>query len=411
MSTPEPPTHLTIEQALELATRLLRSGAWEAAEEIYQRVLEAVPEQADAHHFLGLSRYQRGLHDEGIARVQRAIELAPDHADAINNLGNMLIERGRLEEAEAAYRRAVEKNPKHRDAYHNLGRLLSDRGQLDEALSAYGSALALRPDDGDSYRPVGATLAALGRLDEARDVYRRWLEIEPQSPLAQHHLAACTGVGAPPRASDEYVRRTFDKFATSFDAVLERLKYRAPALIGEAVAARLGAPAQRLDVLDAGAGTGLCATVLRPYARRLVGVDLSSGMLARARERGGYDLLEEAELSAYMRGHPGAFDLIVSADTFVYLGDLEEPLGAVRSALRAGGHALFTLERDDDPPPSGFRIRPHGRYAHGEAYVRAALEAAGFGGTTIERVQPRLESRQPVEGMLVSVRKTGEATG
>jgi predicted TPR repeat methyltransferase len=404
MPPPEAPTHLTIEQALELATRLLRSGAWEPAEEIYQRVLEAVPEQADAHHFLGLSRYRRGLHDEGIAQVQRAIELAPDHAAAVNNLGNMLVERGRLDEAEAAYRRAVERDPKQRDAYLNLGSLLRDKGHLDEALGAYQRALALRPEDGDSYRRVGSTLAALGRLEEARDVYRKWLEVEPQSPLAQHHLAACTGVDAPPRASDEYVRRTFDTFASSFDVVLERLKYRAPALIAEAVAARLGAPAQTLDVLDAGAGTGLCAPGLRPYARRLVGIDLSPGMLAKARARGGYDLLEEAELSAYMREHPAAFDLIVSADTFVYLGDIEEPLAAANVALRAGGHAVFTLERDDDPPPSGFRIRPNGRYAHGEAYVRGSLEAAGFEGT-VERAHSRFEDRQPVEGMLVSARK------
>jgi predicted TPR repeat methyltransferase len=398
---------MTIEQALEIATNLLRSGVWQPAEEIYERVLEAVPDQVDAHHFLGLSRYKRGLHDEGIARVRRAIELAPTHADAVNNLGNMLIEQGRLDEAEAAYRRAVEHNPKHFDAHKNLGSLLRERGRLDEALSAYQCALALRPDDGDSYRRVGAALVALGRLDEARDVYRSWLDVEPQSPLAQHYAAACTAVDAPARASDEYVRRTFDTFATSFDAVLEGLKYRAPALIGETVAALLGAPAQSLDVLDAGAGTGLCAPSLRPYARRLVGVDLSPGMLAKARERGGYDLLEEAELSAYMRAHPASFDLIVSADTFVYLGGLEEPLAAASSALRPGGHVVFTLERDDKPPASGFRIQPHGRYAHGEAYVRASLEA-GFEAAKIERAQPRLENGRAVEGMLVSARKKAE---
>jgi predicted TPR repeat methyltransferase len=408
MPPPETPTHLTIEQALEIATGLLRSGVWQPAEEIYERVLEAVPDQVDAHHFLGLSRYKRGLHDEGIARVRRAIELAPAHADAVNNLGNMLIERGRLDEAEAAYRRAVEHNPQHFDAHNNLGSLLRERGRLDDALSAYRQALALRPDDGDSYRRVGTTLVALGRLDEARDVYRRWLDVEPQSPLAQHYAAACAAVAAPARASDEYVRRTFDTFATSFDAVLEGLKYRAPALINQAVAARLGAPSRSLDVLDAGAGTGLCGPGLRPYARRLVGVDLSPGMLAKAHERGGYDQLEEAELSAYMRAHPAAFDLIVSADTFVYLGELEGPLAAASLALRPGGHVVFTLERDDAPPAGGFRIHPHGRYAHGEAYVRASLQATGFEATTIERAQPRFESGQAVEGMLVTARKSRE---
>src|SRR6516162_3746018 len=90
---------LTIPEALELATGMLKAGIWEAAEELYEHVLAAVPGQVDAHHFLGLSRYQRGLHQDGIDRVSRALELAPEHVEARNNLGNMLLERGRLDEA------------------------------------------------------------------------------------------------------------------------------------------------------------------------------------------------------------------------------------------------------------------------------------------------------------------------
>ena len=46
-------------------------------------------------------------------------------------------------------------------------------------------------------------------------------------------------------------------------------------------------PAKALDILDAGCGTGLCGPLLAPYARRLVGVDLSDGMLKHAREKNG----------------------------------------------------------------------------------------------------------------------------
>ena len=46
--------------------------------------------------------------------------------------------------------------------------------------------------------------------------------------------------------------------------------------------AHAGLDASRsLDVLDAGCGTGLCGPLVAPYARRLVGVDLSEAMLAR----------------------------------------------------------------------------------------------------------------------------------
>ena len=66
---------------------------------------------------------------------------------------------------------------------------------------------------------------------------------------------------------------------------------------------------------------------------------------------------------------------------------------------------MFTLEREDEEPPLGFRLNPHGRYGHGEQYLRRALAAAGLEAVSVERVHLRLEAQRPVEGMLVSAVK------
>ena len=100
----------------------------------------------------------------------------------------------------------------------------------------------------------------------------------------------------------------------------------------------------RLDVLDAGCGTGLCGVLVAPFARRLVGVDLSEGMLAHAKEKNVYHALMKAELTEYLRDNSEAFDLIVSADTLVYFGDLEGVIAACAGALRPNGLLVFTLE-------------------------------------------------------------------
>src|SRR5262249_12103901 len=89
----EAPRELTGEQAIELALSIQKRGRLDAAEEIYRRVLEAVPDHVDALHFLGIARHHRGQRDEGLALVRRALELAPDNVDARNNLGNMLSSR------------------------------------------------------------------------------------------------------------------------------------------------------------------------------------------------------------------------------------------------------------------------------------------------------------------------------
>jgi predicted TPR repeat methyltransferase len=437
------PQQMTVAQAIELAVTMQKRGRLDSAEEIYGRVLSADPRNADALHFLGLSRHHRGEHEEGIALVERALALAPDNADARSNLGNMLAARGRLGEAEAAYRqalalrpdhvnaqanlgsvlrrrgdvvgaeaalrRAITLDPKHAEAYHNLANVLRDADRDDEALEVFGRALALRPYDGEAYRGAGALLYAKGHVAEALAIYKRWLEVEPNSSSARHMIAACEGQAAasPARASDEFVRQTFDGFADGFDRILARLEYRAPGLVADAVRAVAGEPAAALDVLDAGVGTGWCGPSLRPYARQLVGVDLSPDMLRKARERTQdgrpiYDQLVEGELTAFIHARARAFDLIVSADTLVYFGALEDVLRAAAAALRPGGHLIFTVERAADEPPGGFRLNPHGRYSHGERYLRATLAAAGFETRALDRAILRQENKIPVEGFVVT---------
>ena len=133
-------------------------------------------------------------------------------------------------------------------------------------------------------------------------------------------LAACTGRDVPPRASQGFVVGIFDVFAASFESKLASLSYRAPALVAAMLEDSGLQPSKSLDVLDAGCGTGLCGPLVAPYARRLTGVDLSAGMLARAKEKNVYDALVQGELTEYLRGSSDAFDLIVSADTLVYFG-------------------------------------------------------------------------------------------
>lgn len=433
------PGTLSLADVMNMALQLQKQGMLDAADELYGRVLEAFPDHVDALHFLGVSRYQRERPDEALALVRRALALAPEHADARNNLGNMLLQEGQLDEAVATYRQVLAKrsdypgvhanlgvalrrkgdlqgaeqafrqalalDPNHGAAYHNLGSILRDSDRDDEALTAFQRALALLPYDGESYRCVGAMLYAVGRVAECRTIYERWRAMEPDSPIARHMLAACSGQSAPERASDAFVRQTFDAFANSFDTVLDRLKYRAPALVADAVVAELGPGKGKgdLDVLDAGAGTGLCGPLLRAHARRLVGIDLSAKMLDKARARGVYDDLETAELTAYMIDHAQEFDVVVSADTLVYFGELEGAFQAAARALRPGGVLAFTVERAQDAP--GHVLNPHGRYSHHEQYVRRALEQSGFSVSAVEPSHLRLENKVPVEGLVVIARR------
>ena len=248
--------------------------------------------------------------------------------------------------------------------------------------------------------------------EEAIGVYRNWLEREPANPVAQHMLASCGGQAAPARADDAYVRQTFDSFANSFDEqLLNNLDYRAPQLLVDALVHVLEAPRGVLDVLDAGCGTGLCGPLIRPYARWLSGVDLSGGMVAKARARGGYDALEVAELTEWLQSHPRSWDLVLSADTLIYFGELQTVLTAAWDALRPGGWLAFTLEVLDGDDER-VELSSSGRYQHTRRHVERALGAAGFADVIIACESLRKEIRVPVPGWVVLAHKvhgTGDA--
>src|SRR3954452_16373462 len=174
-------------------------------------------------------------------------------------------------------------------------------------------------------------------------------------------LAACSGRDVPSRASDAFIEATFDSFAASFDSKLAKLLYRAPALVARMLSDSAGEAQASLDVLDAGCGTGLCGPLVAPYARRLIGVDLSERMLAQARARNVYNELVKGELTAYLCASSMAFDAIVSADTLVYFGPLAEVAAASANALRPGGKLIFTVEELTGGSGDGYSIGPSGR--------------------------------------------------
>ena len=434
---------MDLPDALALAVQFHKDRIFEPAEELYQAVLDAAPAHPDALHYFGVLNHDRGRSEKGIEMMERSIAFVPDHIEFQNNLGNALSEVGRLEEAESTFRKIISTQPDFIDAYNNLGIVLKDLKRYQEAHDLYRQALDLNPDKVEILNNLGNVLRKLDRNDEAiatfekaievmpyfRDayqrlarlyvatgqhhqaqaLYRRWLEEAPDDPIAQHMGAAVIGDSIPQRATNDYVKETFDGFANSFDKVLENLKYKAPFLVTEAIKTALGPPRKEFNVLDAGSGTGLCGPLVAPYASHLTGVDLSPGMLAKAEGRDAYDALLEGELTGFMTDHPAEYDIIISADTLCYFGALDDVTKAAKGALKDQGYFVFTLEKsDDDASSDDFTLHAHGRYSHKETYVRKVVADAGLSIVSIGHETLRQERAQPVAGLVVMARRSIE---
>lgn len=427
---------ISLDEAITMAILLQKNNQLADAAFVFSKILDVVPEHPRALHYAGVLAHQQGRSDEAIRLVEkslaiepgqadgysnlsiilrgkgrlddaiaacrRAIEIDPRHANAHNNLGGLLRAGGRREEAEESYRAAIALEPGHTDAYVNLGNLLMNQGRIREAMVAFCTVITLEPKHFEGRRRLAFAHTILGQIDQAIAIFQQWVDEEPANPIARHMLAACSGREVPARASDTYIESVFDSFAASFESRLATLEYRAPALVA-AMVAEPGTAAS-LDVLDAGCGTGLCGGLIRPQARRLVGVDLSSKMLDHAREKQVYDELVKDELTGYLAAHPSEFDVIVSADTLVYFGPLNEVVAAASVALRPGGRIIFTVEELASETEGDFCIRPHGRYNHARGHVERALIDANLK-PHLESAVLRMEGGAPVPGLLVCATK------
>lgn len=431
---------LSLPSALKWALDFLKHQRFDEAQSLYEMVLREFPKQPDALHFLGVLNHQRGKSKEGLELIKRSLPLMPSLGWPWNNYGNVLLALDRPEEALDAYRRCVTLDPRHAEAHSNVAALLIKNNQwidaerasraaiacnpefatafyllsqslikqkrIAEGLQASYRAIAIGPRDEQSRERVCTALIALGEIDQATTLYREWLEQEPDNPVVQHQLAALKKDDAPARAPDNYVKTVFDGFAESFDSQLAKLDYCAPQLVAQRVRDIEPNPTAQWVVGDLGCGTGLCGSLIKPWAKSLVGCDLSGGMLVKAAQRGSYTELIEQELVAFLEARPNTFDLLICADTLCYFGDLQEAFTGSYKALIPGGRLVFTVEAQPSSEPSGFSLTYSGRYAHCADYIQKKLEYRGFRETKLSSVVLRTEKGLSVQGWLVDCRSS-----
>ena len=436
----------------------LREGQGRKAAQHLARALHKTPGAVPAMLAMARAQIQQNRLAEGVAAYRRLLSVAPDLAVAWRELGDLHIagqefasaapplrraarvwralaplrnnlgiaERaaGNSERAADAFRAAVILDPATAKPYANLAGVLRRLGRSgkaaefavrlapedaacrieygqslpdEAAIDQFADAARRLPEQAEPTWLLAEALARLGRVDQAAEAYLRVLSLDPADPFGAELALARLGRGAvPDRAAAAHVSALYDQYAGSFDQdLLDNLGYRGPEAILDGI--RRAGIAGPLDILDAGCGTGLAGLAAKPLARRLDGIDLSEKMAEQARRRGVYDSVTVADLVPEMASRAASYDLVIAADVLIYLGDLDPVFAASRAALRTGGHFAFTVEQGEG---EAYRLRPTGRFAHAETYLRRLAAGHGFSVTLLELTVTRREQGEPVPGLL-----------
>ena len=144
-------------EAIAQALTLHQRGRFDEAEQIYDVVLAADPDNFDALHLCGVLQHQQGQSIEGLRLVAAALKAQPGAADALINYGVILEALKRHQEALAAFDEALGSHAESASAHYNRGRTLSSLGRHAEALASYEKALALAP----SGTPMHGSITAM----------------------------------------------------------------------------------------------------------------------------------------------------------------------------------------------------------------------------------------------------------
>lgn len=113
----------TVEKQLRKGNRQYKKGEFVEAEVIYRKVLETMPNNADAQFNLGDALYQQENYQAAMEAFQKVLELTPDaklKSKAVFNMGNCLLVQGRYYDAFHIFKQALKLDSDNEDALYNL---------------------------------------------------------------------------------------------------------------------------------------------------------------------------------------------------------------------------------------------------------------------------------------------------
>ncbi|KQY98249.1 hypothetical protein ASD45_20070 [Pseudolabrys sp. Root1462] len=290
------------------------------------------------------------------------------------------------------------------DRRYEWARGLTEAGDSAAAAELLAEVVALAPGFAAAWFALGEARERLGDETGAIAAFEQARAADPRDAHGAAVRLARLGALPPVAMPVGYIRSLFDGYAPKFEGSLAgRLGYRGPQILLDAVKRVAPTEPRFAAALDLGCGTGLAGETFHPFCASLTGVDLSSGMLALARDKKVYDRLEEAEAMTYLRAVPDAsLDLVLAADVFIYFHELMQVGPPAARALKSGGLIAFSVETHDG---DGVILRNTLRYAHSEPHVREAMAAGGLELLVVEQAWARREKGDEVPGLVVVARR------
>lgn len=363
-----------IEELFNHACLLHEQGAIRKAVKEYKKLLSILPDFPQLHFNCGLALYDLQNYQEAEEHYRIACTLHPEDPDIHYNRGLNFRRLDQIQDAANSFEYAFQLGDHDPDTLYNLGLCYQDLAQFSQAGLLYDSILEKDAKHTSTLNNYAYLCHKTGDINKAEALYRRLLALDPDHQAARHMLDSLSG-RTPDTAPLDYVEAVFDNYAQNFEnSLVEQLAYKTPQSIWKRYCALF--PHDQRDLcLDLGCGTGLAGEQFSPCCRRIVGVDISQEMLTIAAEKKLYNGLIKSDITKYLSETRDSPDLIVAADVFTYLGDLESIFQKCFHVIKEKGLFLFSVEESNS---TNFKLKKTGRFGHSPDYIQDLSQKTGW---------------------------------
>lgn len=379
MTTNSPPSHISSEEFTKQfnhACYLQENGNLSEALRIYGHLLNFLPHSHLLHFNCGLAYFDLQNFSKAELHYSNALTDAADDPDIHYNRGLNFRRLQRYEEAAKSFEIAFRIGDTSVDTLYNLALCHQDLDDDIEADRLYDIILSQDPKHQSSINNLAYLCHKTGDTKRAASLYAQLLKLNPEHQAARHMLSSITGT-TPDTAPLEYVESIFDNYADDFEqSLVENLQYRTPEVLydflGKSIQKRL-----YRKCLDLGCGTGLAGEQFKQCCDELTGIDISQKMLAITDKKNLYNKLVKDDITHFLQKSDQKYNLILAADVFTYMGDLEKMFTECSNAIASSGILLFSVEEALNSR-KGFELKPTGRFGHSADYIEKLSKKTGW---------------------------------
>ena len=409
------------EVKIQLAKTYFESGNTNAAINTYNQILAKNQENDKARFFLAQLYYEIEDYNKSESHYLHLYQKNKLDISVINNLGRLYEQANNLDKAIDFYSKALELNNKLAITQRNLARLFlkkfkttDQKEYIDKTVHTLNKAIEIEPGHPEPFFELGKIYNLLKDTDKAIEYFNQALNMDIPEDFknaeefrlaAKYFLSSVNNPDNYDKDKKDFIADLFDDYADKFDKhLVEGLEYKTPVLISEKISSLLSTD-NKLNIIDLGCGTGLCAPFLSKYSKNLTGIDLSAKMIEKAKALNIYDNLIVGEITEELLSLNHSYNLVVAADVFVYIGGLSDIFSASYKKMETNGLFIFSTELHNDEKEE-YRLFDSGRYKHSISYLNNLAEKYNFEIICNEECTLRKEHGIPVIGTLSVLKKT-----